>query len=280
MELIASAQARRGWRWQRVLRKYMAVLRIGIANNLAYGLEVLLRAFFLIVLVFIISHLWQAAFVANNLQSFSGFTLNSLVWYLLATEIIALSRPDLRARIDREVRSGQLAYLLGRPCSYILYNFALYLGERLVRLSMNALAALVVGLLIAGPPRFDWHGWPAWPLTVFFALCIEFCAYFGIGLLAFWTEETAAFDFIFSRMVLILGGVIAPLEVFPEPLRGIISVLPFSAILYGPARTLVHFEPASFAWLLLQQGLTLIVAMLLMVLLYRAALRRVNINGG
>jgi hypothetical protein len=50
--------------------------------------------------------------------------------------------------------------------------------------------------------------------------------------------------------------------------------------LYGPARTLVHFDAASFAGLLLQQAITLGVACLVLGAIYRVAIRRVNINGG
>jgi ABC-2 type transport system permease protein len=105
-------------------------------------------------------------------------------------------------------------------------------------------------------------------------------AYFRIGLLAFWTEDTNAFAFLFSRLVLVLGGVLIPIEIFPQPLRGIAQALPFSAILYGPARTLVHFQLDRFGWLLLQQVITVAVGSLFLLAVYSVAIRRVNINGG
>jgi ABC-type uncharacterized transport system permease subunit len=49
--------------------------------------------------------------------------------------------------------------------------------------------------------------------------------------------ETASFALIFSRLTLVLGGVLAPLEIFPEPLRSIAQALPFSTILYGESWT-------------------------------------------
>src|SRR5205823_7940169 len=113
--------------------------------------------------------------------------------------------------------------------------------------------------ILVGPPQFSLVGLVAWPLVAFLALCIDFVAYFSIGLLAFWTEETQPFVFIFSRLTLVLGGVLAPLEIFPQPLRSIAQALPFSAILYGPARTLIHFESNSFVGLLIQQVLTIAV---------------------
>lgn len=260
--------------------KYGAILRVSIANNLAYLGEVLFRALSLVILVFILTQLWQTTFAMRNTQVLNGFSISNMVWYLIAAESIALSMPALTRRIDQEVRSGQLAYLLGRPCSYLLYNFAHYLGERLVRWLMNSLVGVVLALVMVGVPSVTWQGILAWPLVALLAMSIEFVAYFAIGLLAFWTEETQSFSLVFSRLTLVLGGVLAPLEIFPEPLRSIAQALPFSAILYGPARTLVHFEPDRFVLLLLQQGLTLCIGILLLLGIYQIALRRVNINGG
>jgi ABC-2 type transport system permease protein len=109
---------------------------------------------------------------------------------------------------------------------------------------------------------------------------IEFIAYFTIGLLAFWLEETQIFAFLFSRLTLVLGGVLAPLDIFPQPLRQIVQLLPFSAILYGPARTFVHFELMIFINVLVLQLVTLLLGSCVLWLVYHQAMRYVNINGG
>src|SRR5438067_8720791 len=175
---------RRRSAWQRLslsLQKYLAVFRVSVANNLAYILEVFFRTIFLLVFIFIFLQLWTATFAARGLHSVGGFHIHDLIWYLAATETIALSLPQLTRRIDQEVRSGQLAYLLGRPCSYLLYHFAQYLGERLVRLTINGGIAFVITLLLVGPPPITWMGLAAWPLVVFLAVSIDFVVYFAIG---------------------------------------------------------------------------------------------------
>lgn len=265
--------------WRRV-RKYIAVLQVSIASNLAYIAEVFFRALLLIVLVFILSQLWKTTFASRGVKTLSGFSIADMVWYLILAESIAMSLPALTRRIDQEVRSGQLAYLVGRPCNYVLYNFAQYLGERIVRFVMNLLVGIVLAFILVGMPHFTWMGIIAWPLVVFLALCIDFVAYMTIGLLAFWTENTDSFALIFSRLTLVLGGVLAPLEIFPQPLRRIAQALPFSTILYGPSRTLVHFELDRFVALLGQQVLVLAVGTLILFMVYQVAIRRVNINGG
>jgi ABC-2 type transport system permease protein len=262
------------------LDKYIAVLQVSVASNLAYIMEVFFRALMLIAIVFILSQLWKTTYSIRGAKTLSGFSISDMIWYLCAAEAIAMSLPQLTRRIDEEVRSGQLAYLLGRPCSYVLYNFAHYLGERLVRFSINCVVAGGLALLIGGLPHLTWQGVLAYPIAVLLAFSIEFVCYFAIGLLSFWTEETQSFAFLYSRLTLVLGGVLAPLEIFPQPLRSIAQALPFSTILYAPARTLVSFEWERFGWTLLQQGVTLLVGGVLLFGLYSLAMRRVNINGG
>ncbi|HZU70307.1 MAG TPA: ABC-2 family transporter protein [Ktedonobacteraceae bacterium] len=269
-----------GQRLVLVLRKYLAVMRVSIASNLAYMMEVFFRGLFLVVLIFVLGQLWKTTYSARGATLLSGFSISDMIWYLAAAEMIATSMPALTRRIDQEVRSGQLAYLLVRPCSYVFYNFAQYLGERVVRFIINGIVAASVALIFVGPPHLTWMGVVVWPFVTLLAMCIDFVAYFSIGLLAFWTEDTNSFSFVFSRLTLVLGGVLAPLEIFPQPLRSIAQALPFSAILYGPARTLVHFEFYPFLGLLEQQLITLAVGGAILFAIYSVAIRRVSINGG
>jgi ABC-2 type transport system permease protein len=155
---IARSRPRRSL-WQRAglsLQKYVAVLCVSVANNLAYMMEVFFRALLLVVLVFILAQLWKTTFSARGAHVLSGFSISDMIWYLGAAETIAMSMPALTRRIDMEVRSGQLAYLLGRPCNYVLYNFAQYLGERGVRICINGAVASVLAFVMVGLPHFTW----------------------------------------------------------------------------------------------------------------------------
>lgn len=264
----------------RELGKYWAIFRMSVASSLAYITEIAFRAVVLVALMVIFVQLWQTAYSAQPGSHLGAFTLRDIIWYLALVETLATSVPPLNRRVDGEVRSGDLAYLLGRPCSYVFYQYAYYLGERVVRLAMAALVASALALAFVGPPPVSFWGVLAGPLVIFLSISIDFGALFAIGLLAFWTEETESFALIYSRLVLVFGGVLVPLELFPEPLGSIARILPFSALLYGPARTIIKFNPGQFVGLLAQQGLTLAVLALLVAGVYRLAVRRVNINGG
>ncbi len=264
----------------REVGKYWAIFQASVASSLAYISEIAFRAVVLVALMVIFVQLWQTTYSAQSGNQLGDFTLRDIIWYLALVETLATSVPPLNRRIDGEVRSGDLAYLLGRPCNYVFYQYACYLGERVVRLAMALLVASTLALIFVGPPPVSFWGVLAAPLVVFLSISIDFAALFAIGLLAFWTEETESFALIYSRLVLVLGGVLVPLELFPEPLGSIARALPFAALLYGPARTIIKFDAGQFGALLIQQGLTLAVISLLVAGIYRLAVRRVNINGG
>src|SRR5438034_2239764 len=185
MEVISRGPIYRVRRARRALnlsvQKYAAIMRVSIASNLAYVMEVFFRALLLVVLVFVLAQLWTTTYTTRGVNTLNGFSISDMVWYLVIAETIAMSLPQLTRRIDQDVRSGQLAYLLGRPCNYVFYNFAQYLGERLVRLVINIPVAATVALVFVGLPNFTWMGVVVWPLVDLLAVSIYFVVYFRIA---------------------------------------------------------------------------------------------------
>jgi ABC-2 type transport system permease protein len=79
---------------------------------------------------------------------------------------------------------------------------------------------------------------------------------------------------------MILGGMLIPLELFPEGWQPILKILPFSSMVYGPAHLFVQPDPAFLADLLVRQAAAIVVFALLIAVVYRAAIKRINANGG
>src|SRR5579885_2898602 len=107
-----------GQRLVLVLRKYLAVMRVSIASNLAYMMEVFFRGLFLVVLIFVLGQVWKTTYSARGATLLSGFSISDMISNRAAAEMSATSMPACTRRIDQEVRAGQRAYLLVRPCSY------------------------------------------------------------------------------------------------------------------------------------------------------------------
>jgi ABC-2 type transport system permease protein len=112
------------------------------------------------------------------------------------------------------------------------------------------------------------------------AFALDFFGYFFVGLGAFWMEDTTGPMLIYSRMTMILGGMLIPLQLFPDFAQPLLAVLPFSSMVYGPARLFVSPDVGEFARVLaLQTAWTLVFAAAVFAL-YRVALRRISANGG
>jgi ABC-2 type transport system permease protein len=203
-----------------------------------------------------------------------------MIWYLVLTESIILSRPRKVLEISDEVKSGAIAYALGRPYSYVLFHYFRFLGETAARLPINLIVGGAIASVMVGPIRASLVSLPAVALAVVGAISIDFFLSMAIGLLAFWVEDTTAFFWIYEKMLFTIGGMLVPLEICPPLLQQVSRALPFNLVVYGPARLLVDFGGSAFAGLMLRQ-LGWGAAMLLLAhLVFRLGAKRVSIHGG
>lgn len=262
------------------VRKYLAIAELSARSNLAYISEVGSRLFFLAVVLYIFMKLWQATYANADASKLGGLTLNEMIWYLAVTESIIMSSPRVSQAVDEDVRTGTVAVQLVRPLSYPLYRLAHSLGERTVRFFVTLLAASLIALVLVGPL-------PSAPLGYLFLLCaiplafmLDFFGYFLVGLAAFWMEDTSGLNLLYSRMTMILGGMLVPLELFPEFWQGPLRLLPFSNIVYGPARAFVHPELTTLLVVLGNQIIWVSIFGAAVWLVYSKALNRIAAHGG
>ncbi len=260
-------------------RKYWAIFKTQLLNSFAYPGDLISRSLSIVIFMWVFAHLWRATYSSMGQETIAGLTLRETLWYLMLTETILLSKPRLAASIAQAVRDGSVAYLLNKPYNFLLYQLGVGLGDSLLLMLFNALAGGAVVWLVVGPPPPPW-GWPLALVGVMLAWLIDFCITAMIGLAAFVTEEISAFEWIYSKLLFLLGGLLIPLDFFPDWLRSIAQALPFAYTLYGPARLFVEPSLGRFATLLLAQSAWLAALGLLLAYLYRRGVAWLTINGG
>jgi len=262
------------------LRKYAALAWISARSNFAYAGEVGGRLMFLSVILFIFMCVWKAAFANAGQDRFAGYSLDEIIWYLALTECIMMSSPRVTALIDEDVRTGAIAVQLVRPLSYPLYRLASNFGEQTVKFASTALVAVAIAWVLGGPPSNFGTGAMMVLIALPMAFVLDFLGYMLIGLGAFWLEDTTGLMLIYSRLTMIAGGMLMPLDLFPEPVQAILNALPFGYIVCGPARLLVHPDWVSLVSLLWHQLFWVVVMGTAVALVYRLALNRIALNGG
>jgi ABC-2 type transport system permease protein len=266
-----------GWR---VVAKVWGVLWITLVARLAYLGELLIRSIFMLLILYIFTQLWRATGAAVDLRATTGFSLAQLVWYLAFTEAIALSASLRYEEVDREVRSGDIAYRLARPMPYPAFHLGAYLGDRLVRFVLTLALGVVVARLVAGPVALQPMSVLAALLAALVGFCVDWVFTFTLALLAFWFEDTSGLQLLYRRAVMLLGGMLVPLEAYPTWLADVCRALPFRFIMYEPARLFVAPTPRGLADLLLAQLVLGAAGLLPLLLVYRWGLRRASAQGG
>ncbi len=259
--------------------KYFSIFKIQLETRLAYPLDLATQSLTIVIFMWVFVQLWRTTYASAGQSSIGGLTLRETLWYLMLAETIMVSKPRLSRRIAEMVKDGSIAYLLNKPYNFLLYQVSLGLGDSLVHGIFNALAGGAIVWLLLGPPP-DPRGWPLALICVLLAWLLDFYISILIGLSAFVAEEVSAFEWIYSKLLLLIGGVLIPLDFFPSWLRSAAQSLPFAYTIYAPARLFVDPQIPRFLATLGGQAAWLLVLGCLVWLAYRAAAGRLSVNGG
>ena len=260
--------------------KYLWIACITARSHLAYSREVIGRIAFLTVMLYVFSRVWLAVYGTGGGKLVVGLSLAQMVWYLVATEAVVMSSPRTWVEVEQDVRTGRLAVQLIRPLSYVLSHLAKALGERIPRFVTTLVVGSAIAAVIVGPIPWTFSGIAMFLAILPIAFLLDFLASFLVGLSAFWLESVNGIALLYMRAVMLLGGLIIPLEIYPEVLQAIFKRLPFASMIYAPGRMFVDPQAAMFFDAVLAQVMALIAFAGIVVAVQSVALKRVFTNGG
>ena len=261
------------------MKKYLAIFKINLLNSLAYPAEIATRSGMILVFMIVFFQLWHVTYAASGSQVLNGLTLHDTMWYLLLAETIELGRPRLARVISQQVKEGSIAYLLNKPYNFLLYQLSIGFGESLPRMGiLFVLGGTLVWVMTGPPPKLE--NWPVAAIALSGAWLLHFCFNCLIGLVAFVAEEVAPFEWIYQKLVFILGGMLIPLDFYPVWLQTLAKTLPFAYMMYGPAQLFVLPNMLLFTQVILGQILWLVVLGGLLALAFSRGVRKLAINGG
>lgn len=230
--------------------------------------------FYLLVTAVLVS-LWRAA--AGEHGDVAGYTAVAITWYIATSEAAVCALPGRMIEyIGADISSGAVSVEMLRPAPVVVVRLAAETGRALVFVAALAVPGTALAWLLAGPPPSLAGILLALPALVL-ALAANVSLQHAIAGWAFWLRDTRALWFLYLKLVYVLGGMLLPLEVFPDGLRQVALALPFMAMAYAPARLASgHVEP----WLLLVQAGWLVVLAALAVWVFDRGQRRLQVVGG
>lgn len=137
------------------------------------------------------------------------------------------------------IRDGTLARRLLRPMHPVVRDLADNIGYKILASTALVPAALLMTLFFH--PRFT-----IGPASLFafipavvLAFVLRFSLEWGLAMAAFWTTRVTALNQVYFLLLLFLSGRLAPLELLPDFLQTLGSLLPFRWMLSFPLDVLL-----------------------------------------
>ena len=260
--------------------RYLSVARISARQQSAYRSELFFRALSMVLFMVVFIALWSTAYDVTQRKSLAGYTLAQIIWYLAMAETVMLSTSRIFVEISEAVKAGGVAYTLVRPMPYPLFQVANSLGNSAPRFLLNLLTGAAVVTLATRTVPGSLRGFLAFLGTASLALLMDALIAVLIGLLAFWLEEVLPVYLIYQKLLFSVGGLFLPLETFPPWLERAARWLPFQLLAYAPARAFVAFDAREVAQTLGMQILYVMILGGLMWGVWTLAQRRLIVQGG
>ncbi|MEL6494003.1 MAG: ABC-2 family transporter protein [Cyanobacteria bacterium J06623_7] len=213
-------------------RKAKTLLLTHYAHMLEYRAEIFLWALSNS-LPIILMGVWIQASREGNFD----FTPQEFARYFFSVFIVRqLTAIWVIWEFEREILEGKLSLRLLQPIDPVWHHVARHLAEKMTRIP---LIVLFCGLFFLLYPDAAWIPTPADFCLGLFAIALAFILRFIIqytfAMLAFWTERASAIQQFWFLFYIFLSGTVAPLEVFPEPVRQIVEWTPFPYMMHFPA---------------------------------------------
>jgi ABC-2 type transport system permease protein len=256
-----------------------SALALGFRRSLANWPILLGRICFYLVAMAVLSALWDkvsAQRLAGTLAS--QLPVGGLTLYVGVTEWITFSTAAIHLRLEDDIRLGSLEPHLLRPKPYLAQKIADTLGDSFGRLlALGAVASIALALSgRALPPAiaFAYAGILGTLAVVIGVLLLTLT-----GLAAFWVRRVLPPYLIMQKSIFLLGGLFAPISLYPPWLYRFASATPFAANLFFAGNQMIAPSGSVFAQALLMQVFWIAALAGLVALVWRAGLRKVLREG-
>lgn len=262
--------------------KYYEIAKVSYKHATTYVGDVLTLGGLVAIRLWVLKQLYFLVYATGSSHQFGGLTPATTIWLLAFTNSFQLgigSRMVLLP-IAEDIQSGNIAYTLNKPYSFLSYLYFTNIGRLFARLIPTLFLAILATFVLVGPIYFTWQGFIAGVLLSALGLSLNLILIFIIGILGFWVEDVKPFRWVLDRTQWVIGGMVIPLTFFPDSLRNVFELLPFAQMYYAPARILVGFDVQIFAKFLVAQIFWLAVAITILVILFKKGIKNISINGG
>ncbi len=265
------------------LKKYTALTRAGILESLQFRTSTLTIVAGNLIYMMIVYFLWKSIYASAGTEVVNGMTFSdTLIYLVLATALFSFMEMYLTWEMNDRVRTGSLVLDILRPMGFRSYVFWRSSGNLVMNFIMTFLPTFIVVYFMTNGAIHLGMNLLFFVLSVMLALTITFNIDFMVSTVCLYTESVWGINIMKEVIVLLLSGATIPIAFFPEPLKTIVSYLPFQSVYNAPLTILIDHEmpPMMLLTTLLTQLFWCIVMLAASRLFWGISLRKITVNGG
>lgn len=263
----------------RTLRTLPTLLRVGVAETVAYRAEFLVWIL-TTTLPLVMLGLWSS--VARE-TPFRGYSSDTFVAYYLSTLIVRnLTGSWVAWQVSEEIRTGTMSMRLLRP----VHPFVAYAASHLAAIPFRTVVALPIALILllsSGASALTSEPVQVALVAPSIALAwlINFNLIFAIGAVAFFATKTMALMNLYFGLFSLFSGYLLPIPLLPRALGWLAEWLPFRYGLSAPIELMTRsLDGGQITALMAGQLTWAIVTLLLALWVWNRGVRRFEAVGG
>ena len=256
------------------MKKYFAILKYSLKTQLTFLADYLFSLISFTIHVFVFNELWDYILKGKDIV---GYSKNELIWYIIIAECVTYSTLKSYKKIGDMVKQGDIANMLLKPVDIINYLFAEN-SSVIIKSLVNIIWAIVLGFTLAGPIQITGASIAFTFITLILGVIIGILIQIFLGILAFFTEENQSFYLVIQKLSFIV--VFTPLEFYPNIVQKIFFALPTTQMIYAPAKIFTKYNINTAVELLTVEMLSGIALYILIRVMYKKSVEKININGG
>lgn len=256
------------------MRKYIEIFKYSVKTKLTFIWNYLFSMFSFAIHVFIFNQLWDYILQGKMV---AGYTKSELIWYIIIAEFITYTNEKKYKQIANMVKQGDIANMLIKPVDIINY-FLVEDGALIIKGIINFGFAMLLGFTLAGPIEITDISFIFMIIASTIGIFIGVLIQILIGIIAFFTEENSSVYLIIQKFSLLI--VFTPLEFYPEFIQKILSLLPTTYYVYAPAKIFTNATINETIKLLGLEILSAVILYVIIRILYKKGVEKINVNGG
>lgn len=186
--------------------------------------------------------LWTAIFMNADSKVLNGFTLEMMIVYIIATQIVFhLTFLNPQFEMAEDIRMGTIAVKFIKPISYRVQIFFSSLGHLIGEfffgiIPMSVIFAVYVS--ITGI-HISFISIILFAMSIVVSFLINFFIAFSFGMMVFYTKNGFGIMQLKDVVFLLLSGSLIPIEFYPDFAKRIVDILPFKQVVYVPISILI-----------------------------------------